>query len=75
MSKVTDPNETARNLCGCALIIWTFCITCPMWLVLLFALMSANDMPTWSWVLYWVYVPCQVIGVTFASLVKLLNES
>jgi hypothetical protein len=54
------------------LAAWSFCVTSPIWLVLLFALMQANDMPTWAWVLYWVYVPCQMVAILSRAVARQL---
>ena len=43
-----------------------------MWLVLLFALMQANDMPQWAWVLYWCYVPACVLSVVVHTIASQL---
>ncbi len=65
----------AEQYAGCLLIAWSLFLTTPMWLVLLFALMQANDMPTWSWVLYWVYCPVAMIGVILAGIFKHLKAA
>lgn len=61
-----------ENYVGCAAVIWQLVVTSPMWLVLLFAMMSQKDMPVYAWVLYWAYVPAHVVGVLMAGLVRLL---
>lgn len=67
--------DNGENFTGCVLSIWHLIVTGPMWLILLFAIMSANDMPTWAWVLYWVYVPSSIIGIILAGAMRLLRQS
>lgn len=52
--------------------MWSLFVTTPMWLVLVFSLMSANEMPTWAWTLYWCYVPCSILGVVLTAIAKQL---
>lgn len=62
------------KLTGCLACVWTLFVTTPMWLILLFAMMSANDMPASSWALYWCYVPAQVLGVIVLGIAKAVTE-
>lgn len=59
---------------GCILSIWSLLITGPIWLVLLFVILNAlgDAIPTWGWVLYWVYVPAVVAGIATSAIGKQL---
>lgn len=61
-------SSEAKGLAGCFILIWQFFVTTPMWLILLYHLMSANEMPVFAWVLYWAYVPCLILGVIFGGI-------
>jgi len=54
--------------------MWNLLITTPIWLILLFMVLNANEMPVWTWVLYWVYVPCQVLGVILVGIARAITE-
>ncbi len=58
---------------GCGLSMWSLCVTSPMYLVLMFAILQMNSTPTWAWVLYWVYVPSVLIGSLLAGLFRALK--
>lgn len=64
----TDEEKTL----GCAFAFWSLFVVTPMWLFLLFGLMLANEMPVWSWVLFWCYVPANIIGVILHHLYKFI---
>jgi len=61
---------------GCLMSIWQLLITGPIWLILLFQVLTAlgDAIPSWSWVLYWIYVPACVLGVISGAFGKLLME-
>lgn len=45
-----------------------------MWLTLVFAIMQANEMPSWAWALYFCYVPASIIGVIISGVVQSLKK-
>lgn len=57
MSNAKWTSKDTGMLMGCAFAMLRVAVCLPMYLILVFALMQANDMPTWAWVLYWAYVP------------------
>lgn len=63
-----------EKVVGCIGVGACLCTTVPMWLVLLFALMSANDMPTCAWTLYWAYVPTYVLVILAMGIIRLLAD-
>lgn len=63
-----------EQLAGCLPVIWSLCITTPMWLVLCFAILDAIEVPTWAWVLYWCYCPAVVLGVLLMCVVKAVTD-
>lgn len=65
---------SGESLGGCALVIWHAFVTTPMWLTLVFAIMQANEMPSWAWALYFCYVPASIIGVIISGVVQSLKK-
>ena len=56
------------EMAGCLVVFWSAFVTTPMWLLLLFMVMSTAEHPTWVWALYWVYVPCQMVLPAFRGI-------
>lgn len=67
-----DKKTEADKTIGCAIFIISLCVTTPMWMILLFAIMSRVDVPEWAWVLYWVYVPTHVISTMVIAIFRSL---
>lgn len=65
-----------EKLVGCLMAVFSLLVTSPMWLFLLFGILTTlgDAVPTWLWVLYWAYVPCSVLGVMVAALAKNLMD-
>lgn len=75
MSKSKDGVDVSnKDLGGCVVTIWALFVTTPIWLVLMFAMMQASDMPTWAWVLYWVYLPSTIFGSIVAGVVRQMSS-
>lgn len=66
--------EEKSALSGCFVISWTALVTTPMWLALLFGILSSVSAPVWMWCLYWVYVPSVIVGIVGAAAVKVITE-
>lgn len=66
-----------EQLTGCLLSIWSLFVTGPIWLVLMFVILKAlgDAIPTWGWVLYWIYVPATVLGILTGMVGKQLLAS
>lgn len=76
MSNKSD-KENAETAVGCVLMMWTMFVTTPMWLVLLFLILSAlgDNIPVWGWVLYWTYIPSMILGLALAAITKQIKDS
>lgn len=70
-----NENRKGKITLGCAACVWSFGVTSPMWLILLFALLAAREMPVWAWALYWAYVPAHLLGVLFVALARTIAEA
>lgn len=66
--------EVANNLIGCFSILWSFCVTTPMWLFLMFLVLSEIEIHTTAWVLFWCYVPSTLINVAVRGFWTLLKD-
>lgn len=66
-----------EQLTGCILSVWSLLVTGPIWLVLFFVVLNAlgDAIPTWAWVLYWIYVPAVVFGIISSAVGKQLLAS
>jgi len=64
-----------EQLVGCASAIWSLCVTGPMWLVLLFTILSSIDAPSYAWVLFWCYTPAFIIGCVIISAFKIVSSN
>lgn len=73
MSGVKVEQSDAEQF-GCVVGMWSILVTTPMWLALLFAVLNATNPPVWAWVLYWCYLPAQVLQVIAVSVFKVMNE-
>jgi hypothetical protein len=68
-----DSSMTAKELAGCAAGNWNLLVNLPMWLILLFGILQTIDAPTWTWILYFIYLPCNVLGKVLNELFKMMN--
>ena len=57
---------------GCFVTVWDFLIVRPLWLVLVFGILSRLDAPTWLWACYWVYVPSIVVGAILGGVWRMV---
>lgn len=71
MSKSSE----AEQIVGCASAMWSLCVTCPMWLVLLFTILSSIDVPSYAWVLFWCYLPAHIVASVMISVFKVVATS
>lgn len=68
---------SGEQMTGCLLSIWSLFVTGPIWLVLMFVVLNAlgDAIPTWGWVLYWIYVPATILGILTGMVGKQLLAS
>lgn len=69
-----DEKTVLTVLTGCFGAGWQLFVTAPLFLFLMFALMRANEMPTWAWVCFWVYVPAHVMGCMITAIFKTMAD-
>ena len=50
-------------------------VVLPLFLLIIFSLMLARDMPTWAWVAFWVYVPVRLCVDTICVFRTKLKEA
>jgi hypothetical protein len=70
---VSADKKTPQDEFGCVVGMWAMFVTTPMYLAILFSLMTATNQPTWAWVLFWCYVPAQLLlqaGIALARVLK-----
>ena len=53
---MSSNNETASAI-GCAFNLAAVCIQAPLYGVLLGGILASCDAPTWTWVIFWIYLP------------------
>ncbi len=70
---MSDKPTTAAMQVGCLASIWSLVVTGPMWLVLIYMILSAIELPTPAWVLFWCYVPAHLFGIILCSLWKVVR--
>lgn len=54
--------------------MWVFLVQ-PLWLAVMFGILSLLTAPTWMWVCYWVYVVSTVLLALTQALTDVLKES
>ena len=65
-----DEDKAKIALAGCLSAILTTLIQLPLFCMILVGLLIASDAPTWTWVLFWIYIPVGVILAVFRALVE-----
>lgn len=63
-----------KEVAGCLGAVLAMFVTLPMWLVLLFGILSRVDAPVWMWGLYWAYIPTSLCIASISIVVKLMDE-
>jgi hypothetical protein len=59
--------KKGRAAAGCGTVAVSMCITGPIWLFLLYKVLLAVNADQISWILYWIYVPAQILGHALSS--------
>jgi hypothetical protein len=70
-----DDNAAAVIGIGCLPACWQLFVTTPLWLVILFGIITTIDAPTWLQVCFWVYVPCQILGILVNTIATTLIKA
>lgn len=53
---------SVKEQIGCAGILFRVVIAIPLWLVLMFGILSHIDAPAWLWGCFWGYAPATWVG-------------
>lgn len=69
---MADPNP--KDVVGCVHAILGFFTVLPMWLVLLYGILSRVEAPSWMWGVYFAYVPTAIATAAIGIVVKFLDE-
>ena len=65
----TEDLET-DEVVGCMGAVWYIIVILPMWMILLFTILASINVPAYAWILFWMYLPAQVIGTVFVQVAK-----
>lgn len=57
-------------------LLWNVFVVSPIWFVLFFVTLNAlgDNIPVWGWLLYWIYVPSNILGVVLYTIARLVFE-
>lgn len=59
---------------GCLVLALMLFVQLPLWFVLMYGVIEASGAPTWCWVIYWIYVPVNVVLATVSKVFEILLE-
>lgn len=71
---MAESKAKPKDIAGCLQSAIGLCVTTPLWLCLMFWIISQLNAPVWVWVVYWTYVPFLVAALFVGIVVKLLDE-
>ena len=60
------------QIVGCMGVIWQLIVTLPMWMILLYQILLSIDAPPYAWILFWMYLPAQIVGALFVQTARSL---
>lgn len=74
---MAESKMNCDQLVGCVLSVWSLFVTAPIWLILMFVILNAlgDAIPTWGWILYWIYVPANILGILTGMVGRYLIET
>lgn len=64
-----DEKERVATV-GCLAGLLSLLIQFPLFCLMMFGLLMACDAPTWTWVLFWVYIPVGFILAAFRGVME-----
>lgn len=70
----SDEEKAAALIAGCLWIVLVCLICLPAWYVLLYTILDAIQAPTYAWVIYYVYLPCNFLAAIVTGLSKSILE-
>lgn len=62
----------ADEVVGCAGAVWSLVVTLSMWMILLFTILVEIEAPAYAWILFWMYLPAQIIGGVLAHTARVM---
>jgi hypothetical protein len=68
-------SNNKKLLSGCIAAFWSICITTPMWLVLLYHILTKIQAAPTYWALFWCYVPAVIIGGIIVGIFQSQGDS
>lgn len=67
--------SSVKTVSGCFLCVWELVVTGPLWLWLVYQILTAIDARSMVWTAYFVYVPAHLLGVMAAGIYQAIGES
>jgi cation transport ATPase len=69
---MADKDIETDEFVGCMGAIWYLVVILPMWMILLYQILVSIEAPAYAWILFWMYLPAQVIGAVFVHTAKIM---
>ena len=63
-----EKKRSGKVALGCLLCLWSAFVTTPMWMVMLYVVLDAVKVPSWTWTIYWAYCPAVILGVAISGI-------
>lgn len=60
---------------GCAFAVATMFIQMPLRGLLLYGILASCDAPTWTWVIFWIYLPVMFVVGLFRGLIEAIVKA
>ena len=74
MNTEKEVEQVGKGLVGCTGLVIQMFLVYPIWYILLFVILQRIEPPTWTWVLYIIYIPAtlltSIIGEFFRGMGK-----
>lgn len=74
MSSDNKPSAT-YIAASCFYVTWQIVVMFPLWVALVYAVLSASDAPPWAWLVFYCYVPAVLVGCLFRVLATLSEKT
>lgn len=72
--RLPTDNFFEGKMFNCFTAIWLLFVTTPMFLLIVYAIMSSITLPVWAWPLFWCYVPALIIGVLLGTIARAYDK-
>jgi hypothetical protein len=71
----TVPEEAqVKNPISAIATFCSFTVTTPIWLILLYRVLSRTNAGELDWFLYWIYLPMHILIVILLAIVKVIED-